>query len=128
MSVSASPNSPALSAVHRYFEASLYLLLLTSVLTLVSTGKLDLFASLAALAAMLVKGYRWGRGHGPELSHRAATWLVAGYFVFFPLDLWVISRALAAGAANPGLYAALLATIHLLLFSITVRLYTASAT
>ncbi len=126
---------PPLSAVHRYFEISLYLLLLTSVLTLVSTGKLDLVSILGAPAALLVKGYRWWRvpggvrgSRGPELSHRAATWLVLAYFVFFPVDLWVISRGLAANAPNPALYAALLATIHLMLFAIIVRLCSATST
>ena len=35
---------------------------------------------------------------------------------------------LARDAQNPGLYAALLATIHLMLFAIIVRLYSASTT
>ena len=125
--------TPPLSAVHRYFELSLYLLLLTSVLTLVSTGKLDLVSILVPPAALLVKGFRrWhgpnGLARGPELSHRAATWLVLAYFVFFPVDLWVFSRALAANAPNPGLYATLLATVHLMLFAIIVRLYSATTT
>src|SRR3989441_1815531 len=117
-----------LSAIRRYFEISLYLLLLTSVLTLVATGKLDLVSGMASSAALLVKGYRWSRGCRPELSHRAATWLVASYFVFFPIDLWGFSRALAAGAPSPALYAALLAAIHLTLFAMVVRLYSASTT
>src|SRR5437879_10445838 len=80
---------------------------------------------MASSAALLVKGYRWSRGCRPELSHRAATWLVASYFVFFPIDLWGFSRALAAGAPSPALYAALLAAIHLTLFAMVVRLYSA---
>lgn len=129
------PGTPPLAAVHRYFEISLYLLLLTSVLALVSTGKLDWLTTLAPPAALLVKGYRWwrrpdpsGRGREPELSHRAATWLVAGYFAFFPFDLWFISRGLAANAPSPLLYAALLAAIHLTLFALVVRLYSTSTT
>ena len=47
------------------------------------------------------------------------------YFLFFPLDLWVVSRRLAEGAPNPPLYAALLAAVHLLLFATLVRLYSA---
>ena len=123
-----SARSAPLSAVRQYFELSLYLLLLTSVLTLVSTGKLDLVSILVPPVALLIKGYRWLRGRGPEISHRVATWLVVAYFVFFPVDLWVVSRALAANAANPALYAALLATIHLMLFAMIVRLYSATTT
>src|ERR1700739_4307452 len=89
------------SALRRHFEISLYLLLLTGVLTLVSTGKLDLVSMLALPAAMLYKGYRWWHGKGPELSNRAASWLTIAYFVFFPFDLWIVSRMLASGAQNP---------------------------
>jgi len=117
-----------LSAIRRHFEISLYFLLLTGVLTLVSTGKLDLFTMFALPAAMLYKGYRWWHGKGPEISNRAASWLTIAYFVFFPFDLWMVSRMLAAGAQNPGLYAALLATVHLMLFATIVRLYSATKT
>ena len=117
-----------LSALRRHFEISLYLLLLTGVLTLVSTGKLDLVSILMLPTALLFKGYRWWRGKGPEISNRVGTWITIAYFVFFPIDLWVVSRILARDAQNPGLYAALLATIHLMLFAIIVRLYSASTT
>jgi len=117
-----------LSAIRRHFEISLYFLLLTGVLTLVSTGKLDLVTMFVMPAAMLFKGYRWWRGKGPEISNRAASWLTVAYFIFFPFDLWMVSRMLAAGAQNPGLYAALLATVHLMLFATIVRLYSATKT
>lgn len=122
-------SSPAnLSAIRRHFEISLYFLLLTGVLTLVSTGKLDLMTMFVLPAAMLYKGYRWWHGKGPEISNHAASWLTVAYFVFFPFDLWIVSRILASGAQNPGLYAALLATVHLMLFATMVRLYSATTT
>jgi transglutaminase-like putative cysteine protease len=119
---------PHLSALDRYFEISLYLLLLTSVLALVSTGKLDLVSMLGAPAALVIKGIRWLRRLKPELSARAATWIVALYLIFFPFDLLWVSRAIAAGAQNPGLMAALLAAIHLMLFVMIVRLFSAQTT
>ena len=126
--ISVEPIPAHLSAIRRHFEISLYFLLLTGVLTLVSTGKLDLVTIFALPAAMLFKGYRWWHGMEPEISNRVASWLTVGYFIFFPFDLWIISRMLAAGAQNPGLYAALLATVHLMLFATVVRLYSASTT
>jgi transglutaminase-like putative cysteine protease len=117
-----------LSAIRRHFEISLYFLLLTGVLTLVSTGKLDLFTMFMLPAAMLFKGYRWWHEKGPEISNRVATWLTVAYFIFFPFDLWVISRMLASSAQNPSLFAALLATVHLMLFATVVRLYSAVTT
>src|SRR5271157_4636085 len=110
MSPPLQPPETRLAALDRYFKLSLYLLLLTSVLALVSTGKLDLIAIIAAPAALLVKGYRWLHGHKPELSPRAASWLVILYFGFFPVDLWWFSRGFASGAQSPVLFAALLAT------------------
>jgi len=127
-SIPTQTSSGHLSALRRHFEISLYFLLLTSVLTLVSTGKLDLVTIFLLPAALLFKGYRWWHGKGPEISSRVANWMTVAYFVFFPVDLWVISRILARGAQNPGLYGALLATVHLLLFAIVIRLYSASTT
>jgi transglutaminase-like putative cysteine protease len=116
------------SALSRYFEISLFLLLLVSVLSLVSTGKLDLLTIVIAPAALLLKGYRWWRGGGPELSHGTATSLVVIYFFYFPIDLWWVSRTLSSDAQNPALFSALLAAIHLLLFAMIVRLFSASTT
>jgi protein-glutamine gamma-glutamyltransferase len=112
--------------LRRHFEISLYFLIFVAVLTLISTGKLDVVSMLLPPAALLWKGYRWRHGRGQELSNRAATWCTGAYFIFFPIDLWLVSRILAADAQNPGLYAALLATIHLMLFAIIVRLLSSS--
>jgi len=114
-----------LPAVQRYFQVSLFLLVSTGVSAIVSTGKLDPFSTLVPPAALIYKGVRLFQGRGPELSARVATWFVLAYFLFFPLDLWVLSRSLAEGAPNPPLYAALLSAIHLLLFATLVRLYSA---
>src|SRR5690242_9371446 len=96
LQVEPAPVSADLSALRRHFEISLYFLLLTGVLTLGSTGKLDLVSILLPPLALLFKGYRWWRGMGPEISNRVGGWITIGYFVFFPFDLWIISRALAA--------------------------------
>lgn len=103
-------------------------MLLVSVLALVSTGKLDLVTIFLAPAALLAKGYRWWHSRGPEVSHGTATFLVVLYLLFFPMDLWWVSRMLATDAQNPALFSALLATIHLLLFAMIVRLLSARET
>jgi protein-glutamine gamma-glutamyltransferase len=116
-------SSEPLPAIHRYFEVSVYLLAATGILSLVSTNKLDLLTTILAPAAVLYKGARLWRGLPPEISWRTATALVLGYFMFFPLDLWFFSRALAASSPNPVLYAGLLSAVHLLIFATIVRLY-----
>jgi hypothetical protein len=125
MSSIARSSTPPLSAVQRYFEISLYLLVSTGVVAIVSTSKLDLLTSIIPTIALGYKGIRLWRGRGPEIPVRVATWLVLAYFLFFPFDLWILSRKLAEGAPNASLYSALLAAIHLLLFATLVRLYSA---
>src|SRR5271163_496700 len=125
MASSARLSAPPLPAVQRYFEVSLFLLVSTGIFAVVSTGKLDIFSTVVPVVVLIYKAGRLWRGRGPELSVRVATGLVLAYFLFFPIDLWVISRGLSAGAPNPTLYAALLAAIHLLLFATLVRLFSA---
>jgi hypothetical protein len=115
----------SLPALQRYFEVSLFLLVSTGLLAIVSMGRLDIFSTFLPPAALVYKAIRVSRGKGPEISTRVATWLVIAYFLFYPVDLFVLSHNLAAPAPNPALYAALLATVHLVLFATLVRLFSA---
>src|SRR5580700_9466095 len=125
MASTARVSAPPLPAVQRYFEVSLFLLVSTGILAVVSTGKLDIFSTVVPMIALGYKAVRIWRGRPPELSVRFATGLVLAYFLFFPFDLWVVSRALSAGAPNPALYSALLAAVHLMLFASLGRLFSA---
>src|SRR6266404_2026951 len=116
---------PALPA-ERFFRASLFFLILTSVATLVSTGKLDPFTCVVAPLALLYKGVRLWRSQPPEVSHTTATWAVIGFLAFFPVDIFFVSRAIVANSTNPALLAALLAAVHFLLFVMVVRLFSAT--
>jgi transglutaminase-like putative cysteine protease len=111
----------------RFFRASLFFLIFTSVATLASTGKIDLLTCVLAPLAMLYKGFRLWGGQTAELSHAKATWLVIGYVAFFPIDIFVLSRAFVATSTNPALLAALLAAVHFLVFVMLVRLYSATS-
>lgn len=109
----------------RFFRVSLFLLLLTAVLTLIGTGKIDLFTSVVATIALLFRARRWWYGHEPELSSRTATLMVLCYVLFFPVDMFFLSRSFAANSPNPPLYAALISSVHFLMFVMLVRLYSA---
>jgi len=124
-SVPLSAKLPTLPA-ERFFRGSLFFLILTSVGTLVSTGKLDVLTCVLAPLAMLYKGARLWRQQPAELSHSAATWLVIAYLAFFPLDILFVSRAFVASSTNPALLATLLAAVHFLVFVMLVRLYSAT--
>ena len=117
---------PALPA-ERFFRASMFFLILTSLATLVSTGKLDSLTCMLAPLAMIYKGVRLWRGQPAELSHSRATWLVIGYLGFFSLDIFFFSRAFVANSTNPALLAALLGAVHFLVFVMLVRLYSATS-
>ena len=110
----------------QFFRASVFFLVLTSTLTLVSTGKLDLLTTLVAPLVILYKGFRWWRGHGPELKQSTATRLVLAYVFLFPVDALFLSRNLASGTSNSALYALLLAAVHFLIFVTVLRLYSAA--
>jgi len=125
MAASTSPPIAQLLPAERFFRLSLFLLLLTAILTLIGTGKIDLFTSLIATFAMLYRARRWWYGHQPELTSRAATFMVLCYLIFFPIDMFFVSRSLAANSPNPQLYAALISSVHFLIFVLLVRLYSA---
>jgi hypothetical protein len=119
------PSDQALPA-ERFFRTSLSLLILTSTITLVSTGKLDIVTSFAAPLIVLFKGIRWWNGRPAELSHRTATFCVLAYLAFFPVDAVFLSRLSVGNSANPPLFAWLVATVHFLIFVSIVRFYSAA--
>jgi transglutaminase-like putative cysteine protease len=107
----------------RFYRTALFFLVLTSVMTLVATGKLDLFTTIFAPALVVYKGVRWWRGEPPELRPAVATRLVVAYLLVFPVDVFFVSRMMATDTPNPALYASLLAAVHFLLFVTLVRFY-----
>jgi protein-glutamine gamma-glutamyltransferase len=123
--IAISTDPPSLPA-ERFFRASLFLLMLTSAATLISTGKLDLITCILVPLAMLFKAVRLLQGKPAEISHAVATWLVLGYLLFFPLDVFVFSRLFVGNSTNPSLLAALLGAVHFLLFVMLARLYSAT--
>jgi protein-glutamine gamma-glutamyltransferase len=128
MATSATLPSVQLSPLpaERFFQGSLLLLIGSSIATLIATGKIDPIASAVAALAMIYKGYRWWKREQPEISQRVATLLVLGYLAIFPLDVLLFSRAYVSSSPNPALYAALLGSVHFLLFVMMVRLYSAT--
>src|ERR1700758_606281 len=83
----------------RFYRTALFFLVLTSVVTLVSTGKLDLLTTFLAPGLILYKGVRWWQGKPPELRQVTATRLVVAYLFVFPVDALFISRALSGDSA-----------------------------
>ena len=100
---------PLSHAINKYFECSIYLLVLMGFGTLASTGTLDLFATLVVGAALALRGYLLVKGRSVVISERWTTPLTILYFVFYLGDFFLFSRSF------------LTATVHLVLFAVVVR-------
>lgn len=102
------------AAIRRYFDVALYLLIFTGFGTLASTGRLDTPTVVLVTAALLYRGYALSRRWGTALlSERWTNLLTIGCVVFFVADEFLISRTFLS------------ATVHLVLFVMLVRLFSA---
>jgi len=105
--------SPLPAAIEGYFEVGLYLLVLTGFGTLASTGGLDLTTALFVGAAILLRGYCLATHRTWLIPESWTTLLTIAYVAFYLADYFVLSRAF------------LNATVHLVLFVMVVRLFSA---
>jgi protein-glutamine gamma-glutamyltransferase len=102
---------PLSQAINKYFELSLYLLVLMGFGTLASTGGLDLPTVLMVGAALAFRGYLFAKRRRIVISERWTTPLTIAYFIFYAADYFLLSRNF------------LPATVHLVLFAVVVRTF-----
>src|SRR6266446_51338 len=102
---------PLHQAINKYFEISLYLLVLMGFGTLASTGSLDLPAILIVGSALTLRGYLLAERRRVVISERWTAPLTIAYFVFYAADYFLLSRSF------------LTATVHLVLFAVVVRTF-----
>ena len=100
-------------AIERYLQVALYLLVLTGFGTLASTGNLDAPTVILVGGALLVRGYLLSKRKDLQISTQWTTYLTLAYTPFYLLDLMALSRAF------------LPATVHLVLFGMVVRMFSA---
>jgi transglutaminase-like putative cysteine protease len=100
---------PLPQAINKYFEISIYLLVLMGFGTLASTGGLDLATILLVGGALALRGYLLAERRRVVISERWTTPLTIAYFVFYACDYFLFSRSF------------LTATVHLVLFAVVVR-------
>ncbi len=101
------------AAIRRYFDVVLYLLIFTGFGTLASTGRLDLATVIIVTSALLYRGYALARRREVLLSERWTNILTIACVGFYIADDFFISRAFLG------------ATVHLVLFVMLVRLFSA---
>jgi len=102
---------PLPQAINKYFELSMYLLVLMGFGTLASTGGLDLPTIVLVGAALAVRGYLLAERRRVVISERWTTPLTILYFVFYAADYFLFSRSFLA------------ATVHLVMFAVVVRTF-----
>jgi hypothetical protein len=113
MSRATTSKIPLPAAVQRYFEVALYLLVFTGFGTLASTGGLDTITVLLVSAALLFRGYLLAARRVLLIPERWTTVLTIGYAAFYLTDYFLISGAFLG------------TTVHLVLFVMVVRLFSA---
>jgi transglutaminase-like putative cysteine protease len=101
------------AAIRRYFDVVLYLLIFTGFGTLASTGRLDVATVVIVTSALLYRGYILARRREVLLSERWTNILTIACVGFYIADDFFISRAFLG------------ATVHLVLFVMLVRLFSA---
>jgi len=99
------------TALQRYFEVALYLLVVCGFGTLASTGGLDLPTILLVVAALFFRGYLLVARRTLLIPESWTTTLTLAYVAFYLADYFVFS----------GLFVS--ATVHLVLFVMVVRLF-----
>ena len=108
---------PQKSAVHRYFEVSLFCLVTVGFLAVASTGGLDPVSTLAVPIALIAKALRYRRRREPELSVSLGSKLAVAYFFFYPIDVFVLAPTFAEGLGP--------ATTRLVLFLAILKIFSA---
>ena len=105
--ITRSPDEP----ITRYFELSLYLLIVTGFVTLASTGRLDAPSLLLVAIALVYRGYLLARGRNLQLPERWTSYLTLLYGAFYLCDLFLLSGSFVS------------ATVHLVLFIMVVKIF-----
>ncbi len=105
--------TPLRADLQRYFEVALYLLIFSGFGTLASTGGVGLFTVLLVSAALLFRGYLLFRRRPWLIPERWIAFLTVAYVIFYLADYFLF----AGGFLN--------ATVHLVLFVMVIRLFSA---
>lgn len=95
----------------KFFQGSLYLLLVTGFCALATTGKLDSISVALVGLALLLRGYHLLKGRNATMSERWTTLFTLIYFAFYGLDYFFLSQGFVS------------ATVHMVLFIMVVKIF-----
>ncbi len=106
-------------SVQRYFEISLFAMLGTGFVTLALTGRLGAVSMPAVLLALIIRFWGYFKDLDLRLQPRTVTRLSIFYVVFYFFDMLFL-------ATGGPLQQMLQATVHLVLFTAIIKVYSAS--
>ena len=99
------------AAIERYFQVSLYLLVLTGFGTLAGTAAVDAPTIILVGLALLFRGYLLSKRSDYQMPTHWTNYLTLAYVAFFLADYTMLSRSF------------LTATVHLVLFGMVIRIF-----
>ncbi len=102
---------PRAGNAERFFQWSLYLLLVTGFVALMGTNKLDLPSLALVIPALLLRACLLLMHKEFTLPERWTTYLTMVYFAFYAADYFYFSRSFIS------------ATVHLVLFGLVIKLF-----
>jgi protein-glutamine gamma-glutamyltransferase len=102
---------PHSSSAERFFQWSLYLMLVTGFVALMGTGKLDLPSLALVIPALLLRGYFLLMCREFVLPERWTSYLTIAYFAFYAADYFFFSQSFIS------------ATVHMVLFSLIIKIF-----
>lgn len=111
MSTSAAPIKPGTGIAEKFFQGSLYLMLVMGFAALAGTAKLDFLSLALGGSALALRGYHLLKKRTVTIPDRWATYLTVFYFPFYLLDYFFISQ----GFVN--------ATVHMVLFIMVIKIF-----
>lgn len=98
-------------SAERFFQWSLYLLLVTGFMALMGTNSLDAPSLIVVIPALLLRGYLMLMRKSFTISERWTTYITIVYFAFYALDYFYVSQSFIG------------ATVHMVLFSMVMKVF-----
>src|SRR5205823_1995979 len=86
--------------IERYFEISLFAMIVTGFVALAGTGKLDPLSLLFVLVALGVRGYQLATNRAKLLSEKITTRLTIAYMAFYVADFFALSGSFVTATVH----------------------------
>src|SRR5579859_4833187 len=99
------------SSADRFFQCSLYLLVVVGFPAMMGTNKLDLLSLALVVPALVLRGCLLVMRKSVMISERWTSTLTIAYFAFYAADYFYVSQSF------------LDATVHMVLFSMVVKIF-----